>query len=304
MIARDPADRPRDAYVVHDALDAVLQRLTGEVPAPASDLDLARRHEPPASFRLPDLDGDDRRRGSRERGRRLAPVVARGGAHGAAPGEIAERWHNTLGDLERHVETAGRAQGREPDGVRRARELAESARGLLASLERAKAAVAAIRPTSIRSRRGRAASGRRSATPSTRCRAIGRESWPTSRPSARCEAASSRSWRPPLRPTSTTARPWHGSPRRCEAERTRASAMAADLELPDRDPRAAARRAERRARGRARERDRPARGRPVGGAPHHRRARADDGRRGELFVAAAQPPLRAPGARGNRLRGR
>ena len=57
------------------------------------------------------------------------------------PGEIAERWHKTLADLERHVEAAGRAKGAS-DGVRRARDLSEGARSLLVSLEKAKGAVA------------------------------------------------------------------------------------------------------------------------------------------------------------------
>jgi serine/threonine protein kinase len=155
MIAREPANRPRDAHGVHDALDAVLQRLTGEVPAPASDLDLARRVEPPASYldlarrveppaslRLPDLTATivdappESAGGGSPRSWLAAELMAR------PPGDIAERWYKTLGDLERHVETAGRVKGASA-GVRRARELSESARGLLASLERAKAAVAA-----------------------------------------------------------------------------------------------------------------------------------------------------------------
>jgi serine/threonine protein kinase len=228
MIAREPADRPRDAYAVHDALDAVLQRLTGEVPAPASDLGLARSHGAPTSFRLADLTATivdappESAGGGSPRSWLAAELMAR------PPGEIAERWHKTLADLERHVEAAGRVQGAS-DGVRRARDLAESARSLLGSLERAKAAVAAhqaqVDTLEARARSVRATVGH----------AIDALSRDRSRELAHLEAITA--LRSGILEELAAASPadvhhretlaWESAA--LEAERTRASAMAADL---------------------------------------------------------------------------
>jgi serine/threonine protein kinase len=135
MIARRPEDRPRDAHAIHDALGAVLRRLSGEGPAPdlppgqlqppsdPQDLTATVVDRPPESV-LPSPNSW------------LASELA-----ARPPGEVAERWHKTLADLERHVEAAGRTKGAS-DGVRRARDLSEGARSLLASLEKAKSAVA------------------------------------------------------------------------------------------------------------------------------------------------------------------
>ncbi len=136
MIAREPQDRPRDAYAVHDALEAVLRRLTGGVPAPA--VDPPRDEVQPPSM-LPELgatvvDAPPPSALVSPKSWLAAELMAR------PPAEIADRWHKTLADLEEHVEAAGRTRGRE-GGVRRARDLSESARNLLVSLERARGAV-------------------------------------------------------------------------------------------------------------------------------------------------------------------
>jgi len=136
MIARKPDDRPRDAHVVHDALEAVLQRVT-EDRAPAADPESG----PAAPGSLPDLtitmvDAAPESLLPSPRSWLASELAAR------APGELAERWHKTLADLEQHVEAAGRARGA-TEGVRRARDLSETARSLLASLEKAKRSVAA-----------------------------------------------------------------------------------------------------------------------------------------------------------------
>ena len=140
MIARQPGDRPRDAYVIHDALEAVLQRVTGESPAPPS---VAPNTEARPPALLPDLgatmvDGPPESVLPSPKSWLADELTAR------PPAEFAERWHKTLADLEQHVEAAGRARRSDAatkDGVRRARDLSETARSLLASLDRAKSAV-------------------------------------------------------------------------------------------------------------------------------------------------------------------
>jgi serine/threonine protein kinase len=140
MIARQPGDRPRDAHVIHDALEAVLQRVTGESPAPPS-VGPNTEARPPAL--LPDLgatvvDGPPESVLPSPKSWLADELTAR------PPAEFAERWHKTLADLEQHVEAAGRARRSDAatkDGVRRARDLSETARSLLASLDRAKSAV-------------------------------------------------------------------------------------------------------------------------------------------------------------------
>jgi eukaryotic-like serine/threonine-protein kinase len=136
MIARDPAERPRDAYVVHEALEAMLQRLTGEVPrllAPAASGD------GPVSEDVPELtamlvDDGPVSVGPSPRSWLASELAAR------SPGEIAESWQKTLADLGKHIDAAGRARG-PTEGVRRARDLSDHARMLIASLEKAKGAV-------------------------------------------------------------------------------------------------------------------------------------------------------------------
>lgn len=134
MIARRPEDRPRDAHAIRDALDVVLRRLSG---GPAPDSPPIEAQDPPGLLDLTAtvVDGPPASVLPSPNSWLVSELAAR------PPAEIAERWHKTLADLERHVEAAGRTKGAS-DGVRRARDLSEGARSLLASLEKAKGGVA------------------------------------------------------------------------------------------------------------------------------------------------------------------
>jgi len=127
LIARQPADRPRDAFAVVDALGDILRRLAGSARPVASDEDDEGRPSlvttlaegPAASFRT-----------------ELTAEIA------ALPtAEIAARWHGMVTELTRHIDAALVERG-DSAGVRRARELSSLATDLVTSLERAKATVA------------------------------------------------------------------------------------------------------------------------------------------------------------------
>jgi serine/threonine-protein kinase len=127
LIARQPADRPRDAFVVVDALGDILRRLAGSARPPAVvDPDEARASmattagAPPAASVRSEL---------------TAEIAA------LPTAEIAARWHGMLGELMKQVELARRERGDAP-AVRRAQELSVEVQGLVTSLERAKATVA------------------------------------------------------------------------------------------------------------------------------------------------------------------
>jgi hypothetical protein len=143
---------------VHDALDRVMKGLRGVAarvdapPAAPLSLPLSTQRD---GGRVP-FDAELEREGRPARGEAVdltATVVDRGPQSVsprswlaeeliARPGaELAERWHKTLSDLERHIERSARVHGKER-GVARARELADSARNLIAALERAKAVAA------------------------------------------------------------------------------------------------------------------------------------------------------------------
>jgi len=130
LIARDPRDRPRDAFVVVDTLTDLLRRLAGSARPPARDdgegaavRDSTATHagQPPAMPSQP----------------RLTEEIA------AMPtAEIAARWHGLVTELGKHLESARRERGADDPAVRRAGELGEHATALVAALERAKATVA------------------------------------------------------------------------------------------------------------------------------------------------------------------
>jgi eukaryotic-like serine/threonine-protein kinase len=127
LLARQPEDRPRDAFVVADALSDVLRRLGGSLrPPPSSEGDgrpsmVTMVEGPPAVSARVQLTAD------------LATLPT---------AEIAARWHGLLTDLASIVNAASVDRGEDDPGVRRARELAAQAVQVVASLERAKAAVA------------------------------------------------------------------------------------------------------------------------------------------------------------------
>jgi eukaryotic-like serine/threonine-protein kinase len=128
LLARDPSDRPRDAFVVVDALGDLLRRLAGSARPPASS-------------------GEDDGRPSMSTTVVAAPVVSSRAQLTSEiatlpTAEIAARWHGMLTELSRHVAVAAREQGNAAPNVRRARELAAAAGDLVGSLERAKTTVA------------------------------------------------------------------------------------------------------------------------------------------------------------------
>ncbi|HEX4448571.1 MAG TPA: serine/threonine-protein kinase [Polyangiaceae bacterium] len=140
MIARKPEDRPRDAYAVFDALEGIMGRLSGNKaaqPKPVSPpiIDLSATVVDPGPYSAA-LSSSS-----------ISPQSWLAAELTERPfGEIDERWIKTLDEFERHIHAAVRKRG-EDGGVRRARDLAETARGLLTSLDRAKANAAAHQAT-------------------------------------------------------------------------------------------------------------------------------------------------------------
>jgi serine/threonine-protein kinase len=127
LLARSPADRPRDAFAVVDALNDVLRRLGGSVrPPPPSD-DEGRESMLTAVEGPPVVSS---------RAQLTAEIAS------LPTAEIAARWHGMLTDLGKHVDVARASRGESDAGVRRAHELQELGRDLVLSLERAKGTVA------------------------------------------------------------------------------------------------------------------------------------------------------------------
>jgi serine/threonine-protein kinase len=109
LLARSPEDRPRDAFVVHDALADVVRRL-GKTSRPPPSL------PPDDDVTGPSTHSDD------SRSRLTAQLAA------LPTAELAARWHGVLQELGGEIDAAS--------------QLADHARSLVASLERAKVAVA------------------------------------------------------------------------------------------------------------------------------------------------------------------
>jgi serine/threonine-protein kinase len=123
LLARAPEDRPRDAFVVHDALADLLRRLgktSRPPPAMAQDDDVTVSVTP----------GDGSPRSALTAQLALMPTA-----------ELAARWHGVLRELGVEIDLA-RPRGEDDPGVQRATQLADDARSLIVSLERAKAKVA------------------------------------------------------------------------------------------------------------------------------------------------------------------
>lgn len=133
MIARAPGDRPRDAFVVHDALADIVRRLGKTSKAPPAP----SRAPDPEEQTIPALAGQasDARGDTPPRSELTAQLAA------LPTAEIAARWHGMISELGRQIDAA-RGRGENDPAVVRATQLAGDARGLVASLERAKAAVA------------------------------------------------------------------------------------------------------------------------------------------------------------------
>jgi len=123
LLARSPGDRPRDAFVVHDELADIVRRL-GKTSRP-----------PPAMLHDDELTGPTTHSDTSSRSQLTAQLAA------LPTAELAARWHGVLKELGVEIDAA-RPRGEHDPGVRRATQLAEDARSLVLSLERAKIAVA------------------------------------------------------------------------------------------------------------------------------------------------------------------
>ncbi|HLK35416.1 MAG TPA: serine/threonine-protein kinase [Polyangiaceae bacterium] len=121
MIARQPDDRPADAFAVDDALTELLR---GTRSAPSASLAEGSARRTPSL--PPSGDGRDA----------LATAVDE------PPADVADRAHECLADLDRRIAAVRSARGEGDLAVARAAELAATARGLLAGLERARGTVA------------------------------------------------------------------------------------------------------------------------------------------------------------------
>ena len=140
MIARKPEDRPRDAYAVFDALEGIGVRL-------AAGNGAARRPVTPPMVDLAATVVDPGPYSAALSSSSISPQSWLAAELTERPfGEVDERWVKTLDEFERHIQSASRKRG-DDAGVRRARELADTARGLLASLDKAKTNAAAHQGT-------------------------------------------------------------------------------------------------------------------------------------------------------------
>jgi serine/threonine-protein kinase len=141
MIAREPRDRPRDAFAVQDALAQVLLQ-----PGPASSMppveDAAEGGlEPPPTVPSNAPESAPTPPSSQPSSELAAFASARDSAvEPLSTRETAARWQAMLADLWRRVEEARAGRGDRDRGVARGFELAEQARSLVASVERVKAA--------------------------------------------------------------------------------------------------------------------------------------------------------------------
>jgi serine/threonine-protein kinase len=131
LVARRPEERPRDAFVVHDALADLLRRLGGASawPSPPAEDD----ETVPST--VMDLDAPPSSVGP-------SPSERTAELEAMPTAEIAARWHGMIADLAQQIEVAARGSGLDDARVRRAQELAELGAGMVASLERVRATVA------------------------------------------------------------------------------------------------------------------------------------------------------------------
>ena len=126
-LARDPAERPHDAFAMHDALQDIVRRFAGS----ASSAPPRISDAPPPEPREPRETIIDRKSG--------VPV---GGESGGAAGrsvtqQMSSRWSTALADLELHITRARRLGGTHALAAARAAELALVAGEMVPRVERA-----------------------------------------------------------------------------------------------------------------------------------------------------------------------
>jgi hypothetical protein len=133
LINRNPEERPRDAFVVCDTLVDILRRLDQRPERASAEEDEAPPHVERESLTTVVDEGDVEAA--------PAPADADPASDLAAlrSGEIVARWHAMIDLVTQDIEKAsGRRSGHD---LRRARELTEVAKELMASLDRARAKV-------------------------------------------------------------------------------------------------------------------------------------------------------------------
>jgi hypothetical protein len=123
-LARDPAERPHDAFAVHDALADIVRRCsgTGSIATPRLP------SEPPAEPREPNLTVFDRP---------AAPGHGTSADERGVTREMSSRWSTALADLEAHIAEARRSGGPHARAAGRAAELALVAGEMVPRVERA-----------------------------------------------------------------------------------------------------------------------------------------------------------------------
>ena len=142
LIARTADDRPRDAFLVHDLLAEILRRHTEEAEvAPRSEGGEARaeRESVPTLVDEMDMEFDEDAPPFSD------PSSSAKQLRALRSGEVVARWHQMIDELANRIAAAvaARGDGREKDrGLRRATELADVAKELMDSLDRARAMVA------------------------------------------------------------------------------------------------------------------------------------------------------------------
>jgi serine/threonine-protein kinase len=139
LIHRNPEERPRDAFVVHDALVDILRRIGPAAEQPPADSEgpavSVERESVPTLVDEEDVE-------------KVAPPPQPPGEDGAGTselaalrsGEIVARWHAMIEEVTKDIERASRR--RSGHDLQPARELTEVARELMSSLDRARAKVA------------------------------------------------------------------------------------------------------------------------------------------------------------------
>jgi serine/threonine-protein kinase len=136
-LARDPADRPHDAFAMHDALGDIVRRYSGTGSASMSIAPPHHSSAPPPHLADPPAPRDP-----------LETIIDRvpsgppGGAETSNVGrvvthEMSSRWSTALADLEAHITKARKAGGPQARSAARAAELALVAGEMVPRVERA-----------------------------------------------------------------------------------------------------------------------------------------------------------------------